>query len=551
MSFSNARSGALRVAPNADPARSGFSQLLTRPKAAPATSAEAAILWRMLDDAPFAVMICSPDDFTITYANSAAARTLRPIEHALPANVDALLGSRIDFLLKTPERDRRALTDPSAGPYQSVVELGGEHFDVAIKPVLDESGRRAGLMITWAVVTERIRAEASADQRLRVLDDAPFNVMLCDAPDFRISYANRRALASFRKVQHLFRASPENLLGQPIDIFLENAIEQRALLTDAHNLPIRTTVRLGDDLLDFQAAAVRDKRGGYVGVTIAWEVVSEQTRTLAGVNAIGEALTLSATDLKTRAESMAIAAKETSERSIAVAAASEEATANVQTVAAASEQLSSSIREITRQVDHSATIARQASDEARATDTTMRTLASSADRIGKVIGIIEDIASQTKLLALNATIEAARAGDAGKGFAVVASEVKSLAEQTANATKQIVSQIESIQGATKAAVTAIQSIAQIIERVNEASSAIASAVEQQGAATQEIARSVQEAAVGTRDVSTNMASVMPQVARSAETAQTILSAAVEIGANAVRLHTLHRELEARLLRAEK
>jgi methyl-accepting chemotaxis protein len=54
-----------------------------------------------------------------------------------------------------------------------------------------------------------------------------------------------------------------------------------------------------------------------------------------------------------------------------------------------------------------------------------------------VVGLINDIASQTNQLALNATIEAARAGQAGRGFAVVASEVKSLASQTANATEEI------------------------------------------------------------------------------------------------------------------
>ena len=61
-----------------------------------------------------------------------------------------------------------------------------------------------------------------------------------------------------------------------------------------------------------------------------------------------------------------------------------------------------------------------------ATNQKVEGLAESAQKIGEVVNLINDIADQTNLLALNATIEASRAGEAGKGFAVVASEVKSL-----------------------------------------------------------------------------------------------------------------------------
>jgi len=61
-------------------------------------------------------------------------------------------------------------------------------------------------------------------------------------------------------------------------------------------------------------------------------------------------------------------------------------------------------------------------------------LAERAEAIGRIMGVISDIADQTNLLALNAAIEAARAGDAGRGFAVVADEVRKLAEKTMHAT---------------------------------------------------------------------------------------------------------------------
>lgn len=175
-----------------------------------------------------------------------------------------------------------------------------------------------------------------------------------------------------------------------------------------------------------------------------------------------------------------------------------------QSVAAATEELVASIDEISRQVVMASEMAARAVHETETADSDIRSLTDAAEMIGSVIELISEIAEKTNLLALNATIEAARAGDAGKGFAVVANEVKSLANQTANATGQIAEQVKGIQAVVHKAAGAISQIGETIQSVNEVSATVASAVEEQRSATQEISRSVGETASLAKGVSERM-----------------------------------------------
>jgi len=239
--------------------------------------------------------------------------------------------------------------------------------------------------------------------------------------------------------------------------------------------------------------------------------------------------------MRTTSEGMSEVSTQTNTSVQIAAKASGEASVNVQSVASAAEQLSASISDISRQAAHAAGIASRAVNQAQATDGTVQGLARTANRIGEVVGLINDIASQTNLLALNATIEAARAGEAGRGFAVVASEVKSLASQTAKATEDISEQIADMQKVASDAIEAIKGIGGIIGEVNEVATAIAAAVEEQGAATQEITRSTQQAAQGTKNVSDNIIGVSAGADAAGAAAQNVRTASEMLGAQAGQL----------------
>lgn len=213
----------------------------------------------------------------------------------------------------------------------------------------------------------------------------------------------------------------------------------------------------------------------------------------------------SSQSVKTTSARLTETANESQNKVQAAASASDSAAANVQSVASATEELSTSIRQIADEAIRSSQYATEGEKAVRESSSKMNDLVGLSSRIGEILDLISDIASQTNLLALNATIEAARAGDAGKGFAVVASEVKSLAQQTSQATEDIGQQIADIQSATSEASAATEEISNIVAKITEISQTIAASVEEQGFAAQEISHNIQLASQGTDEVNQNVA----------------------------------------------
>ena len=127
----------------------------------------------------------------------------------------------------------------------------------------------------------------------------------------------------------------------------------------------------------------------------------------------------------------------------------EQQAANLEETAASMEELTSTVRqnaESARQANQlsigAASVASQGGEVVGKVVTTMRDIEHSSKKIADIISVIDGIAFQTNILALNAAVEAARAGEQGRGFAVVASEVRTLAQRSANAAKEIKGLIE-------------------------------------------------------------------------------------------------------------
>ena len=154
------------------------------------------------------------------------------------------------------------------------------------------------------------------------------------------------------------------------------------------------------------------------------------------------------------------------------------------------EQSSAALNEITSRVTKSAEGAREASasvatarqvsekglEEVRHAADAMKRIEESSNKIGEIIGVIDEIAFQTNLLALNAGVEAARACDSGRGFAVVAAEVRALAQRAAEAAKEIKGLIATSNREVKDGVTLVSDTAKSLSLIENSVAAIDRAV---------------------------------------------------------------------------
>jgi PAS domain S-box-containing protein len=192
--------------------------------------------------------------------------------------------------------------------------------------------------------------------------------------------------------------------------------------------------------------------------------------------------------------------------------------ANVDTVAGATAELEASSQSITQLVENSTTIAETARQKVDLASQSVGGLTEASVRIGNVVGIIRQIAAQTRMLALNATIEAARAGEAGKGFAVVAEEVKRLADQTEDGITAVSAEASAIGQTTQEAVTTVESVAVTIREIDTIAAEVAHAAGEQRSATGEIMGSAAEAADHTKAVADTVGKMLEGVEMAGATA---------------------------------
>ena len=252
-----------------------------------------------------------------------------------------------------------------------------------------------------------------------------------------------------------------------------------------------------------QKAADRIAAGDLTGNCRA--VGSDEAAQLVGsLGRMQESLTRIVREIRNSTEQIQVASTE-------VASGNQDLSARTEQTAGSLQQAASSMDELTSTIRHSADAANQAHGLASSASeiatrggqvvsqvvSTMDEINSSSKKIADIIGVIDGIAFQTNILALNAAVEAARAGEQGRGFAVVAGEVRSLAQRSAEAAKEIktligasVDKVESGARLVQDAGSTMQEIVGAVRRVSEVLGEITTAASEQAGGIQQVNEAV-------------------------------------------------------------
>ncbi|MDB6166328.1 MAG: methyl-accepting chemotaxis sensory transducer [Lacunisphaera sp.] len=267
-----------------------------------------------------------------------------------------------------------------------------------------------------------------------------------------------------------------------------------------------------------------------------------------GVNVLGSSaneISVSTTQLAASASESAAAVSETTttvEEVRQTAQVANQKAKNVADTAQKAAQVSLSGRKSIEDVSGGMNRIRQ---QMEAIAASMGRLSEQSQAIGQIIATVEDLAAQSNLLAVNAAIEAAKAGEHGKGFGVVAQEVKSLAEQSRQATSQVRTILSDVQKATATAVLAteqgskaVEAGARQTELSGEAIQALAGSVSEAVQAATQIAASSQQQLVGVDQVATAMENIKQASTQNVASAKQLETAARNLSELGQRLKQL-------------
>lgn len=418
-----------------------------------------------LDGASSNVMLADTGR-NIVYMNKAVEKMLRAAEADLRAvlphfAVDKVLGSNMDSFHKNPAHQMKLLENLTT-TYTSNIIVGKRHFRLIANPIFSKEGARLGSVVEWLDRTDEVAVEMEVSKVVEAAASGDFS---------------------------------ERLITQGKEGFFLKLAEG-----------LNTLVNTADKGLNDVARVL----GAIAKGDLTERINAEYSGTFGDLknycNETTESLTTMLSEIRGAADMIFTASSEIAQGNADLSSRTEQQAANLEETASSMEELTSTVKLNADNAKQANVLAEQASTVAvdggaliQQVVTTMNAINESARKISDIIGVIDGIAFQTNILALNAAVEAARAGDQGRGFAVVASEVRTLAQRSANAAKDIkalisdsVQKIDNGNSLVGKSGDTMKEIVSAIKRVNDIMAEIAAASAEQSTGIEEVSTAVSQ-----------------------------------------------------------
>jgi len=428
---------------------------------------------------------------------------LRGISDLKEANINLIYAGRArsGYLAASTEQDRQALKKQ----FDDAVKNMDVLREKAAKNFHEEEGKR---LLAQFVETEQIWKRES-----EAFFAAAKSQSLTQA-DPRVTEIEKRVIASSQKLDDLMTdlaVGKEKSTAQSVDQATDLYDTVRLVMIVLAVMGVAIGMLLGWLVtrgivrpLQQAVSAARQVAAGDLTTDIQVATRDETGDLMSALKAMNESLARIVADVRDGCESIASASSQIAQGNSDLSQRTEEQASSLEETAASMEELTSTVQqnannasEADRLVTQASSVAVRGGEVVEGVVQTMSAISDSSRRIADITGVIDGIAFQTNILALNAAVEAARAGEQGRGFAVVAGEVRTLAQRSAVAAKEIKALIDEsatrVEGGTRQVDEAGRTMREVVDSVRQVAilvREIASASEEQSSGIGQVNQAV-------------------------------------------------------------